>query len=101
MTPCMLCRQYTAGSAAVDRLAQDFQLQPAVLRCRQRVLRGDQPGRDRVERLAVARIEGGVGELLLAGADLLLQCRDLPWQRLQRVLLVEAQPALAGLRLRR
>src|SRR5262249_50805776 len=87
-------------SRPVDRLAPDFQFQPLVLRRPRGVGRGAEPRRNRVERLAVACVEAGVGELLLRGADLRLQRRDLARQRLQRVFLVEAQPALARLCLR-
>src|SRR5262245_31217490 len=73
---------------------QDFQFQPSILGRRQFGLRGGDGGGSLVEFLAIFPVEIGVVKQALLLGDLGLQLFDGLRQRLQRVFLVEAEPAL-------
>src|ERR1700733_14044097 len=81
-------------SGALDLLAQNLELQPFLFRRGQFRLGGGERSRCRVERLAVARIETGISEPLMQRSHLGLQLEHGLGQRFERVLLVEAEPAL-------
>ena len=73
---------------------QHFQLQPSVFGCSQFLLRCGHGGGSLVEFLAIFPVEIGIVKPSLLFCDLGLQLFDRFGQCFQRVLLVEAQPAL-------
>ena len=78
--------------AALDLLAQHFQLQPFGLGGFQVGLRLDQRGRELGEGGLIAGVKLRIAELVLQLADRGFQLGDAAGKRLQRMLLVEAQP---------
>src|SRR5262249_29151917 len=83
-------------SSALDRLAQDLKLQPSLFRGRELSLHGHQRGRRFLKGLAIACVERGVSKLRLQAMGLGSQGCDRRRQGLERMLLVEAEAALAG-----
>src|SRR5690606_6110951 len=75
-------------------LAQNFELEPAFLRCGELLLGADQRLRNLRELLWVACIEVRIVEANLQAGDLLLEARDFGGKRFESVLLVEAEAAL-------
>src|SRR6201999_558239 len=86
--------EYPSWSSLLDLFAQHFKLQPAVFRRGQFLLCRCNGDRSLVELLAVLAIEVRVVEKLLIFRDVGLQLGDRLWQRFERVLFVEIEPAL-------
>src|SRR5207344_2048071 len=87
----------TTRSRALYLLAQQLELEPALLRGGELRLGGAERLAGLRERLPVAGVECGIVQLLVKSAYAVLQCGDLTGKVCERVLLLEAQAALGRL----